>query len=69
MCGIVGYIGGQNSVPVLINGLESLEYRGYDSAGVAVRDMSAELKRTRASIRARLEKLGLTNVEIGHGVP
>ena len=38
-------------------------------AGVAVRDMSAELKRTRASIRARLEKLGLTNVEIGHGVP
>jgi len=36
MCGIVGYIGAQNAVPVLINGLESLEYRGYDSAGVAV---------------------------------
>jgi glucosamine--fructose-6-phosphate aminotransferase (isomerizing) len=36
MCGIVGYIGEKNSVPVLINGLKSLEYRGYDSAGVAV---------------------------------
>lgn len=36
MCGIVGYVGAQNAVPVLISGLKSLEYRGYDSAGVAV---------------------------------
>ncbi|MBE6147892.1 MAG: glutamine--fructose-6-phosphate transaminase (isomerizing) [Firmicutes bacterium] len=35
MCGIVGYKGSQNAIPVLISGLESLEYRGYDSAGVA----------------------------------
>lgn len=36
MCGIVGYIGGQPVVPVLIDGLRRLEYRGYDSAGLAV---------------------------------
>jgi len=36
MCGIVGYIGGRNAGPVLIEGLKRLEYRGYDSAGIAV---------------------------------
>ena len=36
MCGIVGYIGGEQAAPILLNGLEKLEYRGYDSAGMAV---------------------------------
>jgi glucosamine--fructose-6-phosphate aminotransferase (isomerizing) len=36
MCGIVGYIGGQNAVPILMEGLFRLEYRGYDSAGIAI---------------------------------
>lgn len=35
MCGIVGYIGKKNTLPILINGLKKLEYRGYDSAGIA----------------------------------
>ena len=38
MCGIVGYIGENQAAPILLDGLSKLEYRGYDSAGVAVYD-------------------------------
>jgi glucosamine--fructose-6-phosphate aminotransferase (isomerizing) len=57
MCGIIGYIGEKQVLPILIDGLRRLEYRGYDSAGVAVlRDGEIELRRSPGKL-ARLEEV------------
>src|SRR6187200_935394 len=56
MCGIIGYIGEKQVLPILIDGLRRLEYRGYDSAGVAVvKAGSIELRRSAGKL-ARLEE-------------
>src|SRR4249919_2658668 len=57
MCGIIGYIGSKDVVPVIIDGLRRLEYRGYDSAGVAVlRDGRLDVRRSAGKL-ARLEEV------------
>lgn len=59
MCGIVGYIGDEQAAPILLSGLSKLEYRGYDSAGIAVRDEATgkiEIVKEKGRLRALVEK-------------
>ena len=69
MCGIIGYIGAKPALPVILDGLRRLEYRGYDSAGVAlVRDGALERRRAAGKL-ARLEAaLGLQPVDGDYGI-
>ena len=53
MCGIVGYIGRRDVAPLLLEGLQRLEYRGYDSAGVVISGKSGELRTVKAKGRVR----------------
>lgn len=55
MCGIVGYIGKEAAAPILLEGLSKLEYRGYDSAGIAVRDrQTGEIELVKAKGRLKI---------------
>ena len=71
MCGIVGYIGKRNATEILINGLEKLEYRGYDSAGIAVFDGNGLcVRKEKGRLKNLEEVLNLAplcgNLGIGH---
>src|ERR1700757_2778018 len=74
MCGIIGYIGPRDAAPVLLDSLKRLEYRGYDSAGIAVVDQegggTATLVKTErkvADLAAHLELEGIPQGHVGIG--
>ncbi|MDP2940450.1 MAG: glutamine--fructose-6-phosphate transaminase (isomerizing) [Candidatus Omnitrophota bacterium] len=69
MCGIIGYVGEKDASPILINGIQRLEYRGYDSSGIAVlRNGKIHLRKTKGKIKellSVLEKRRLPTSAIG----
>lgn len=70
MCGIVGYVGNKQVVPLIIDGLRKLEYRGYDSAGIAVVDENKhlELRRAEGKLRNLEESIRLNPLDGNYGI-
>jgi len=72
MCGIVGYVGKKQVVPVIIDGLKKLEYRGYDSAGIAVAGNgnggAIQLRRAEGKLRNLEEVIRLKPLEGTYGI-
>jgi glucosamine--fructose-6-phosphate aminotransferase (isomerizing) len=67
MCGIVGYVGGRNSADVLVNALSKLEYRGYDSAGIAVFENGAiKVAKSKGRLSSLVEKMENEGKPQGH---
>ena len=68
MCGIVGYVGKNQAAPILLDGLSKLEYRGYDSAGIAIRDgeKDAEVVKAKGKLINLYEKTNNGNDVKGH---
>ena len=52
MCGIVGYVGDKQASQIIINGLKRLEYRGYDSAGLAIVNGKLSIKKKKGKVAA-----------------
>ncbi len=70
MCGIVGYVGNKQVVPLIIDGLRKLEYRGYDSAGIAVvdDDHKLSLRRAEGKLRNLEEAIRLNPLDGNYGI-
>lgn len=70
MCGIVGYVGNKQVVPLIIDGLRKLEYRGYDSAGIAVvnEDHGLEIRRAEGKLRNLEETIRLNPLDGTYGI-
>jgi glutamine---fructose-6-phosphate transaminase (isomerizing) len=70
MCGIVGYVGNKQVVPLIIDGLRKLEYRGYDSAGIAVVDENCvlSLRRAEGKLRNLEEAIRLNPLDGNYGI-